>query len=155
VQVKIFLDKIEVYYDHCLIKILQRSYEKNGEHLDWKDYLPSLVKKPGATEHTRFFNQMPKLWQEYLRSVTGKERKTALLLLSEIVQDGNEVLCDDAIELASEFGVLNNDSIRQCYLFISKPEEHPQPLMLETNPPLLNYSPDLNVYDDLTGGVLQ
>jgi transposase len=156
VQAKIYFDKIEVFYDHCLLKTFRRSYEKNSEDCDWKDYLPSLVKKPGATEHTRFFNQMPKLWQSHLKSVTGKERKSALLLLSEIVGEGNEILCDDALELAQQYGKTDIDSIRQCYLLISKPENHPQPLRLSTTPPLLNYSPDLSVYDRLkTGGAAQ
>jgi len=160
VQAKIYFDKIEVFYDHCPLKTFRRSYEKNSEDCDWKDYLPSLVKKPGATEHTRFFNQMPKLWQEYLRSVKGSERKSALLLLSEIVSDGNEALCDDALELANEYGRLDNDNIRQCYLLIARPENYPQPLTLTANTPLLNYRPDLSVYDRLheaalTGGVAQ
>ena len=142
-----------MFYDRCFLKEFRRSYEKNGEDCDWKDYLPSLVKKPGATEHTRFFNQMPKLWQNYLKSVTGRERKSALLLLSEIVRDGNEALCDDALELAGEYGKLDNDNIRQCYLFISRPENHPQPLQLSVVPPLTNYRPDLSVYDNLAGGV--
>ena len=153
VQVKIYHDKIEAYYDHCLLKVFRRIYDKNGEESDWKDYLPALVKKPGSTEHTRFFNQMPKLWQEYLKSVYGRERKSALLLLSEIVQDGNEALCDDVLELAGGYGRPDNDSIRQCYMLISKPENHPQPLIFEANPPLSNYCPDLTVYDKLTGGV--
>jgi hypothetical protein len=152
VQVKIYFDKIEVFYDRCLLKTFRRSYEKNGEDSDWKDYLPSLIKKPGATEHTRFFNQMPKLWQEYLKSIKGRERKSALLLLSEIVEDGNEALCDDALELAGEYGALNSDNIRQCYLFISKPENYPRPLELSVKPPSLSYRPDLSVYDSLTGG---
>jgi len=155
VQAKIYFDKIEVFYDHILLKCFRRSYVKNSENSDWKDYLPSLVKKPGATEHTRFFNQMPKQWQEYLKSVKGQERKSALLLLSEIVKDGNESLCDDALELAGEYGKLDNDNIRQCYLFIARPENYPQPLQLMTEPPLLNYRPDLSVYDGLTGGVAQ
>jgi len=152
VQAKIYFDKIDVYYERSLLKSFRRSYEKNGEDTDWKDYLPALVKKPGATEHTRFFNQMPKLWQEYLKSVKGKERKSALMLLSEIVADGNEALCDEALELAGEYGKLDSDNIRQCYLFIAKPENHPKPLELSTEPPLLNYQPDLSVYDNLTGG---
>ena len=155
VQVKIYFDKIEVYYDRSLLKSFRRSYEKNGEDSDWKDYLPALVKKPGATEHTRFFNQMPKLWQEYLKSVTGQERKSALMLLTEIVADGNEALCDEALELASEYGKLDSDNIRQCYLFIAKPENHPKPLELSSEPPSLNYQPDLSVYDNLTGGGTQ
>ena len=155
VQVKIYFDKIEIFYDHQLLKTSCRSYDKNNEDSDWKDYLPSLVKKPGATEHTRFFNQMPKLWQAYLKSVRGRERKSALLLLSEIVEDGNEALCDDALQLAHEYGKLDNDNIRQCYLLISKPESYPPPLKLSTAPPLLNYRPDLSIYDELTGGVAQ
>jgi hypothetical protein len=149
VQAKIYFDKIEVFYDHCLLKTFRRSYEKNNEDSDWKDYLPSLVKKPGATEHTRFFNQMPKLWQGYLKSVTGSERKSALLLLLEIVQEGNEALCDDALELANEYGRLDNDHIRHCYLLISKLENYPQPLKLSAETPPLNYQPDLSVYDAL------
>jgi len=155
VQIKIYFDKIDVYYDRSLLKSFRRSYEKNGEDTDWKDYLPTLVKKPGATEHTRFFNQMPKLWQDYLKSVKGSERKSALILLMEIVQDGNEDLCDEALELAGEYGKLDSDNIRQCYLFIAKPENHPKPLELSAESPPLNYQPDLSVYDSLTGGDAQ
>jgi transposase len=155
VQAKVYFDKIEVFYDHCLLKTFRRSYEKGGEDCDWKDYLPSLIKKPGATEHTRFFDQMPKLWQQYLKSVKGSERKSALLLLSEIVEDGNEAFCDDALELAGEYGKLDNDNIRQCYLLISKPERYPRPLMLSAATPVLNYRPDLAAYDGLIGGAAQ
>ena len=98
---------------------------------------------------------MPKLWQQYLKNVKGKERKSALLLLSEIVKDGNESLCDDALELAYEYGNPDSDNIRQCYLLITKPEHHPQPLKLTSAAPLLNYRPDLSVYDGLTGGGAQ
>jgi len=149
VQAKIYFDKIEVFSDHIWLKTFKRSYEKNSEIVDWRDYLPSLVKKPGATEHTRFFNQMPKLWQDYLKSTRGKERKSALMLLSEIVQDGNEILCDDVLELAYEYGKPDTDNIRQCYLFISRPERHPQPLTLATEPPRINFRPDLSAYDSL------
>ena len=152
VQAKIYFDKIEVYCDHSLLKTFRRSYGRNGEDLDWRDYLPTLARKPGAVEHTRFFNQMPKLWQEYLKSAEGRERKSALLLLSEIVNDGNEGLCDEALALAAECGRLDSDSIRQCYILIANPESHPQPLELDAEPPLLNYSPDLSVYDSLVGG---
>jgi len=152
VQAKIYFDKIEVCFEHSLLKTFRRNYGKNMEESSWKDYLPSLIKKPGAAEHTRFFNQMPKLWQKYLQSVGGKERKSALMLLSEIVNDGNEDLCDEILELAGEYGTLELDNIRQCYLFISKPEYHPKPIELSDKTPISNYQPDLSVYDSLTNG---
>jgi hypothetical protein len=150
VQAKIFFNRVELYYDRQLLKTYDRSYNRRQEVTDWKQYLPILLRKPGAVEHTRFFDQMPKLWQEYLRSVKGREKKSALLLLSEIIRDGNEALCDEALELAGEYGRLDNDNIRQCYLFISKPEKHLRPLQLASEPPPLNYRPDLSVYDTLT-----
>jgi transposase len=152
VQVKIFFDKIEVYYDHRLLKTLKRDYGKKGESFDWRDYLSVLVKKPGAVPHTRFFDQMPKLWKEHLLSASSRERKTALSVLMEIVKDGNEPLCDDALELAYTSGRVDADSIRQCYYLIAKPESYPRPLILSKDTPLINYRPNLEIYDSLTGG---
>jgi Transposase and inactivated derivatives len=149
VQAKIYFDRIQFFYDRQLLKTYDRSYEKNKEVSDWKQYLPTLLSKPGAVEHMQFFDQMPKLWQGYLKTTKGKERKSALTLLMEIVQDGNESLCDDTLELAEEYGRLDNDSIRQCYYLIAKPENHPVPMKLNSEPPLLNYNPDLTVYDML------
>ena len=64
-------------------------------------------------------------------------------------------LCDEAVELAQEYGKPDNDSIRPCYYMIAKPEHHPQPLKLVSDPPVMYYRPDLTAYDGLTGGVVQ
>jgi hypothetical protein len=155
VQAKIYYDRVQFFYDHQLLTTYDRSYKRNEEVADWTQYLQTLLRKPGATEHTTFFNQIPKLWQEYLKTTKGKERKSALTLLQEIVKDGNEYLCDEALELAKESGRLDADSIRQCYVFIAKPESTPPPLLLSSSPPLINYNPDLTLYDELTGGLTQ
>ena len=149
VQAKIYFDKVEVYHDRCLLKSYIRSYEKNSEVYDWREYLPTLSRKPGAVPHTRFFNQMPKLWQQYLADSNNSERKSALLLLLEIVNDGNEELCDDALELARDNGRTDAASIRQCYYMIAKTEHHPNPLDLAPDTPQSGYSPDLTAYDSL------
>jgi hypothetical protein len=149
VQAKIYFDEVKVFYDRSLIKTFRRSYKENEEVYDWRDYLGALTRKPGAVPHTRFFGQMPKLWQEYLKSANSRERKSALTLLAEIVKDGNEGLCDDALQLAGENGRTDADSIRQCYCLIAKTENYPPPLELTSNPPPLNYQPDLAVYDAL------
>jgi transposase len=149
VQAKIYFDTIEVYHDRCLLKRFSRSYEKNGEVSDWREYLGALTQKPGAVPHTRFFDQMPKLWRQYLAESDNRQRKSALLLLMEIVGDGNEDLCDEALELARDNGRTDADSIRQCYYMIAKAEYHPSPLTLTSDPPQSGYSPDLTVYDRL------
>ena len=152
-QAKIYYDRIDLYYEHALLKSYPRSYERAAEILDWTQYLATLCRKPGAVEHTRFFSGLPKLWQTYLQEAKGKERKSALMLLREIVEDGNGSLCDDTLTLAQECGRTDADSLRQCYYMIAKREYRPQPLTLTASAPELHYDPNLTVYDGLTGGV--
>lgn len=152
VQAKIFCDHVEFYYDHHLAGKYRRSYGSQEEICDWTQYLETLVRKPGAVEHTRFFRQMPEQWQQLLSQSRGKERRSALQLLNEIVKDGNAELCEDALALAGENGRTDADSIRQCYYMISKKEFRPQPLRLQTDAPALHYDPNLLAYDSLTGG---
>ena len=151
VQAKIFFDHIEFFHDHHAVGTFRRSYKQNDEIYDWTQYVSTLCKKPWAMENTRFFHQMPQQWQTYLASTQGKERKNALQLLSEIVNDGNADLCDDALELAAQNGRTDTDSLRQCYYMVAKKEYRPDPLQL-TSGPILNYNPNLSIYDGLMGG---
>ena len=106
---------------------------------------PGQWKIPGSS--TRCRNN----GRTYLASTQGKERKNALQLLSEIVNDGNADLCDDALELAAQNGRTDTDSLRQCYYMVAKKEYRPDPLQL-TSGPMLNYNPNLSIYDGLMGG---
>jgi len=153
VQAKLWFDKIDLFHEHQRLKTFRRSYGKNEECLDWRDYVPLLTKKPNAATETKFFNQMPTLWQRHLQATQGTERKSALLLLSEIVGEGNDALCDEVLRLASQQGLADAESIRQCYYFISRAEFHPQPLRLTQAPEMLDYQPDLSAYDALGTGV--
>jgi transposase len=153
VQAKLWFDKIELFHDHQRIKTFRRVYGKNEECLDWRDYLPLLSKKPNAATETKFFGQMPALWQRHLQATQGSERKSALLLLSEIVKEGNDALCEEALHMASQQGRADTESIRQCYYFISRPEFHPQPLQLAQTSGIADYRPDLSAYNALGMGV--
>jgi len=151
VQAKIFYDHVEFFHDHHPVGHYRRSYKTNDEVYDWTQYVSVLCKKPGAIEHTRFFHQMPQQWQTFLEQTSGRERKNALQLLSEIVSDGNAALCADALELAGENGRTDTDSLRQCYYMIAKKEYRPDPLKLPGSP-ALHYNPNLSAYDGLMGG---
>lgn len=151
VQSKVFYDHIEFFYDHQPAGTFRRCYGEKQEICDWTQYVFELCKKPRAVEHTRFFSRMPEHWQSHLAQTTGKDRKDALQLLCEIVSDGNAALCDDALLLAQENGRTDADSLRQCYYMISKREYRPVPLNLGSSP-VVNYNPNLSVYDGLMGG---
>ena len=152
VQAKIFFDHVEFYYDHHPVGRYRRSYGRDEELYDWTQYVGTLLKKPGAVEHTRFFKQLPQQWQELLAQSRGRERKGALRLLDEIVRDGNAPLCEDALSMAAENGRTDPDSIRQCYYMIARKEFRPKPLELRASTPKLRYDPNLTAYDGLTGG---
>ena len=153
VQAKIFFDHVEFCHDHQPVGRYRRSYGRDEELYDWTQYASTLLKKPGAAEHTRFFKQLPQQWQELLAQSGRRERKGVLRLLDEIVRDGNAPLCEDALSLAAENGRTDPDSIRQCYYMIAKKEFRPEPLKLQTSAPQLRYDPNLTAYDGLTGGV--
>ncbi|WP_302620495.1 MULTISPECIES: IS21 family transposase [Bacillota] len=152
VQAKIFFDHVEFYHDHQPVGRYRRSYGRDEELYDWTQYVGTLLKKPGAVEHTRFFKQLPQQWQELLAQSRGRERKGALRLLDEIVRDGNAPLCEDALSMAAENGRTDPDSIRQCYYMIARKEFRPKPLELRASTPKLRYDPNLTAYDGLTGG---
>ena len=96
VQAKIRYDRAEFFYVRRLVGEYERHYGRNQEFLDWRQYASALTRKPGATEHARFFESMPEAWREHLSRIQGKERRSALELLSEIVRDGNAELCAEA-----------------------------------------------------------
>jgi len=152
-SVKIYCNHIEIYHDHALLKTYERSYGDNEEVTDWKQYLSVLCKKPGAAEHTRFFNQMPKLWREHLLRLSRRERKSALMLLNEIVKDDALETGNEAVELAALYGRSDTESIRHCYYALTHGENKPAPIQLSSQTPVINYSPNLSVYDVLTEGV--
>lgn len=152
IQAKIFCDKIEFYHDHSMIASYRRSYGKNEELMDWTQYVRTLCRKPGAAEYTRFFESMPDPWQLYLRETKGKDRRDALSLLSEMIDDGNADITADILTLSQENGRTDTDSIRQAYYALVKDRKPPEPLALLSDVPKLHYSPDLSAYDDLTGG---
>lgn len=152
VQAKIFYDKIEFYHNNTLAASYRRSYDKNTELMDWSLYIHTLCKKSGAVENTRFFSSMPKQWQEYLSQTKGRERKSALQLLEDMIHDGNADYCTDILELAKETGRSDADSLRQCYYSMLKDRKTPEPLDLLASVPTLNYEPNLRAYDVLTRG---
>ncbi len=80
-----------------------------------------------------------------------KELKSAIRLLYEMTQEGNDRFCESSLEMAIHNGRCDSDSIRQCYYLLSRDEKTPEPLKLESAP-VTGYMPDLSAYDCLTGG---
>ena len=90
--------------------------------------------------------------QEYLRQTEGKERRNVLQLLNDMVSDGNAGLCEEVFASSVSGRRLDSDGLRACYYILSKKDSRPSALDLLSDPPVLNYTPDLSSYDSLLAG---
>ena len=95
---------------------------------------------------------MPEPLQEYLRQTEGKERRNVLQLLNDMVSDGNAGLCEEVFASSVSGRRLDSDGLRACYYILSKKDSRPSALDLLSDPPVLNYTPDLSSYDSLLAG---
>lgn len=150
-MLKIYSDRILVYCDRRLICTHDRCYDKNRDIFDWKHYIGLLSHKVSGLEHARFYNQIPKMWQEHVKAVDKKERRSALQLLKEAVINEQVEKSIEAIRQSYEHGRTDTESVRQFYYSLVLENNTPQPCELK-GVPLVNYQPDLNGYDELMGG---
>jgi transposase len=150
VTAKIYFNKVAIYHEHSLIKEYRRSYGKKDEIYDWKQYITLLCKKPGALEHTKFYSQIPKLWREHIEKLERSERKTALMLLREIVAEDALDIGNEALAIANLYGKSDTESIRQCYYSLTHETRSLEPCKFDISPPIISYEPKLSEYDKLT-----
>ncbi|MBN4051123.1 hypothetical protein JYT99_02970 [bacterium AH-315-E09] len=149
VSVKIYFNKIKVYKERIIIAEFSRNYGEFEEIYDWKQYLKLMSVKPGAIEHTKFYNQIPKLWREHLLKVEKKEKKKVLLLLKEAIDRNELENIDTALELSQLYGRTDADSIRQCYYNLTIDDNSKAPCNINIDVPIMNYDPPLSAYDNL------
>lgn len=152
VLAKIYNDHLDFFFNEQKLATYPRLYGRDKEICRWEMYLGTLLYKPGALEGSRFYDTMPMPVRKFLTRVQGKERKRAVRLLMDMVADGGTDLCAQVLQMAEEKGRLDVDSARQIYCVLTKKEEVPEPLRLKSTGPALNYTPNLDVYDQLTRG---
>lgn len=64
-----------------------RVYSRNKYvNTSWIEHLPLIIKKINSLEYTDFFQELPKIWKEYLLKLQSKDRKKALLVLEKIFE---------------------------------------------------------------------
>lgn len=150
VTIKIHYNELKIYHDHNLLVTYKRSYKKDEEIIDWKQYISLLSKKPGALENTKFYDQIPKLWREHLVKVSKEEKKSALLLLKEIVDKDDIERGNEALMFSYEYGKYDTESIKQVYYSLTHDTFNPKPAVIENDTPILDYNPELSAYNSLT-----
>lgn len=150
VDAKVHYDHIDFIRHDKKVASYPRLIGRDQEVCSWEHYLPTLMFKPGALEHSRFYDTMPFLARNFLTSLKGRERKKGVALLMEMLEDGGLELCLQVLGEAAEKRKHDPDDVRQLYCVLAKKEPAPEPMELGTPGPELNYDPDLSAYDRLT-----
>lgn len=134
----------------------KRLYGKHEESMKWLPYLETLSKRPTAIKYTRFYNELPGIWKDYITSQDKEGKKNSILTLMQIIKDDEKEgfdLSAKALEKALAAGVSDIDSILITYYRIKNSKVYDNAIN-EINAEkrtheIEEYKIDLNVYDCL------
>lgn len=133
-----------------------RIYDKYKESMKWLPYLETLSKRSTAIKYTKFFNELPSIWKDYISSQDKEGKKSSILTLMRIIEDNEKNGLDLSVKALKETlsaGVKDTDSIMITYYRI-KNTEFSNNVLNEINisdniSSMKEYKVDINVYDSL------
>jgi len=146
--VKLYHDRIQILDDRYETIIEHpRLYGGETEAMNWLPYLNALARKPGALLNTTFYSSLPDPWQRYLKQTDNRTRKSAILLLTNMIKENKLDTGTEALEMAGLYGRTDPDSVSQLYYHLTHRTETWMPFVS----PLASYryNPSLTVYNGL------
>ncbi|MDK2897116.1 MAG: hypothetical protein PWP04_1236 [Candidatus Atribacteria bacterium] len=60
------------------------------ESMKWYPYLEVMAKRPKAIKYTRFFNELPDIWKDYLESQDRERKKLTITALMKMMEGDDE-----------------------------------------------------------------
>ena len=157
IMIKITADKIILMdKEFNIIVTHDRIYDKHKESMKWLPYLETLSKRPTAIKYTKFFNELPDIWKNYISSQDKEGKKNSILTLMKMIEDNEKDGIDlsvKALKSTLSAGVKDTDSIMVTY-YRMKNSKFCDNAINEINineniPALKGYKVDINVYDSL------
>jgi len=133
-----------------LIVTHRRLYGKDGESMDWLPYISLMAKRPNALKYTGFYQELPKVWQNYLSDLPSEKKREALLTLNTILQKHDVKAAANALEIALGNGVKDSDSILASYYRLTNKVQQLKPMQF--NNPYIevpSFKTDNSRYDSL------
>lgn len=117
VELKVFVDKLEVVSGDKVIASHRRSYGRYGQFLDLNHYLEVLQRKPGALRHFRGWqdSDLPKLYQRLLDTMADQKHSVKDFISVLILRrdHGDPQAVDDAVRLSFERNCPHLEAIKQ------------------------------------------
>lgn len=130
-----------------------RLYEKNKESVDWRPYLPLIIKRPKALKYTGFYNELPVEWKELFEKCDEDESKKLLETLQFMMVHGGMEYALKALLEAKSKGRIDRESILAIYYRLTDKTPVPADIELPDRVPQINLEwPKATVYDFLLEG---
>jgi transposase len=163
VQLKAFVDRLEVVFEDQVIATHPRSYGREGDFLDPQHFLRLLMQRPGAWEHCKAIREWqahwPQVYDRYLAALRehypephGLREFIRVLALHRTF---DEPLIAQALEWALSQRCYTCEGVKQWLWQQTHPTDTPAPLDLATRPELARpqvRAPDLAQYQQLVVG---
>ena len=154
VILKITADKVIIMDKQFnTLVIHDRIYDKGKESMKWYPYLEVMAKRPKAIKYTRFFNELPLMWKNYLESQDKERKKLAITALMKMMEGDDEeglINATRALEETLRRGVSDIDSVLVTYYRIKNQGSPIKEIEVpDSVPPVKEYQVDIGVYDSL------
>jgi len=146
-EIIIFNGKYERISSHS------RIYDKKKESVDWRPYIPLILKRPKALKYTGFYNDLPVEWKELFEKSDEEGSKKLLETLHfMLIHNGIDMALQALLE-AKEKGRSDRESILAIYYRLANKTPIPVDIELPEWVPQLNVEwPKANIYDALLAG---
>jgi transposase len=152
---KVYWDRLEILSED--LKLLGehgRPYSAQETHIDWLSHLDLYRRKPRALAYSSYLDYLPQDLQDYFLNREGSLRRQRIELVIELLKSGYTILeIATAIAIAAQKGI-EHDAGGVRHLLYRQTHRHLPETLPDTYTPaaVVNYAPDISVYDRLTRG---
>jgi transposase len=155
--VKVWWDRIEVFDNHGQRRITTtpRKYVAKAHNINWAVELSVFRNKPRAIEHGKNLRLLPQILRNYLLPSDLPERKVRVRSLIELFEKYDFPIVVRAVESGLESGRTDCASLVNIADYLVGMDKVQAPIPEQYTPrDIAEWTPDLNKYSQLQGGVL-
>jgi len=147
VKVRVYADKLEIWYAQRYIETLPRLRGENGHYINYRHHIDRLVRKPGAFENycykdDMFPTSLFRIAYDILRDTCSiRQANKEYLKILELAAKEDESLVNEALRLL--INLEEETSFEKVKQFVNSKQKPPEPTAVHIEPV------DINDYDML------
>jgi hypothetical protein len=147
VKVRVYADKLEIWYAQRHIETLPRLHGENGHYINYRHHIDMLVRKPGAFENycykdDLFPTSLFRIAYDILRDAYSiRQANKEYLKILELAAKEDESLVNEALRL--QINIEEEISFEKVKQFVDSKQKPPEPTAVHIEPV------DINDYDML------